>query len=78
MNNVLPIGAAFPRIFKLIKLKFGKPLDLDDLYNSPGDKETSREIVNKMMHSIRDLKSQLDQKMENSLKLAIGNQKHDV
>lgn len=60
MNKVLPIGAAIPRIFKSITIKFGKPLDLEDLYNQGGNKHTSMEIVNRIMNAIQNLKTDQD------------------
>ena len=32
MDQVLPIGASFPRIFKRIYIHFGKPVDLSEFH----------------------------------------------
>lgn len=56
MDQVLPIGATLPRIFKRISVHYGKPVDLSEFMRRPKNRETAILLMNKIMESIRALK----------------------
>ncbi len=58
MENVLPVGTAWPRIFRRIELNVGKPIDMSDLYAQASSKETSRLVIARVMEAIAELKAQ--------------------
>jgi 1-acyl-sn-glycerol-3-phosphate acyltransferase len=60
MDQVLPIGCCFPRIFKKITVIFGDPIPLDDLFCLPDGKETSQKIIDRVMDHIAVLKDELN------------------
>jgi len=53
MEQVLPIGAYFPRMFKRIYVSYGPSLDYSDFVNKPRSKETCQELVDEIMKQIR-------------------------
>ena len=60
MNQVLPVGSLIPRPFKKVKLTYGKPVDLEDLYLLPNSKETSQLMIDRIMVEINRLYDQLE------------------
>ncbi len=58
METVLPVGTAWPRIFRRIELNIGKPIDMSDLYAMPSSKETSKLVIARVMEAIAELKAQ--------------------
>lgn len=59
MDQLLPIGAIFPRIFKRIYVYYGEPLRLDDFYDKGKGKEVSQEIMNRVMDRIRAMRNEI-------------------
>lgn len=59
MNKVLPIGFVFPRLFKRIHVRYGRPLDLSQFYGSAKNKEIAHAIMDKVMTSIRTLHDEI-------------------
>jgi hypothetical protein len=55
MNEVLPIGAKWPRYFKRLHVYVGEPVQMDDLFLLPSSKETSKKVVGRVMDAIRAL-----------------------
>lgn len=53
MDDVLPVGALFPRIGKRVAVYFGKPLDYSDLIAGPRSREMAQAIVDRVMERIR-------------------------
>ncbi len=53
MQDVLPIGAVLPRLFKRIYVAYGEPLDYADLLNKPRSRETAQEVVDRAMDAVR-------------------------
>lgn len=53
MHRVLPVGAVLPRIGHRIHVRFGEPLEYDDLMDRPRDKETAQELVDRAMERLR-------------------------
>lgn len=59
MDKVLPVGAAWPRLFKKIRVIFGEPIDMSDLLDRPDGLETSQQIIDRVMEQIGRLKDEL-------------------
>ncbi len=58
MQDVLPIGSSWPRLFKRIYVSYGAPVDYSDLLEGDRSRETAQAIVDRAMDAIR---VQLDQ-----------------
>jgi len=58
METVLPVGTAWPRIFRRIEVNIGKPIDMSDLYALPASKETSKIVIERVMEAIAELKAE--------------------
>lgn len=58
MSEVLPIGAKWPRFFKRLHVYVGEPVNMDDLFELPSSKETSKKVVGRVMEAIRALEQQ--------------------
>src|SRR5216117_2959101 len=56
MRDVLPIGKAVPRVFKRIRVTYGKPVDYTEFLAGPRSRETAQALVDKVMGEIRGLK----------------------
>jgi len=54
MNEVLPIGASVPRVFKRVTIVFGKPVDYSDFLGQDRSKETAQKIVDRVMNVLRE------------------------
>ncbi len=54
MDELLPIGAWWPRMFKHIYVYYGEPLDYSDYLNMPRTKQTSQDLVDRAMDRVRD------------------------
>ncbi|MBI2569311.1 MAG: 1-acyl-sn-glycerol-3-phosphate acyltransferase [Candidatus Schekmanbacteria bacterium] len=59
MEEILPVGARFPRIGKRARIAFGAPIDLSEYYELPAGKDTSQLIVNRVMAEIAVLRGAL-------------------
>ena len=53
MNRVLPIGAKLPRLFKRLYVYYGEPIDYSDLIDQPRTRETSEQLVDRIMDALR-------------------------
>src|SRR5436190_1462267 len=53
MRDVLPIGKAVPRVFKRIRVTYGKPVDYTEFLAMPRSRETAQALVDKVMEAIR-------------------------
>ncbi len=60
MNQVLPIGSVVPRIFKRIRVSYGKPVDYSDLHEMPRSRETAQLLVDRVMDAIRQQQGLMD------------------
>jgi 1-acyl-sn-glycerol-3-phosphate acyltransferase len=60
MDKLLPIGSIFPRLFKRIYVKYGKPLDLSEFYHKEKSKEVAQAIMDRVMDSIRELRLEIE------------------
>ncbi len=56
MDQVLPVGARFPRFSRRITVRYGKPLDLSSFYGRKKSKETSQAVMDRVMDAIRALR----------------------
>jgi len=66
MDKVLPIGASFPRIFKKIYIRFGKPIDLSEFRDREKNRETAKLVMQKVMDNIRKLKEEIKAAQKNA------------
>ncbi len=53
MDELLPIGARFPRVGKRVTVYIGKPLDYSEFQDRPRSKETAQELVDRVMERLR-------------------------
>lgn len=53
MNDVLPVGERWPRLFRRIHVKYGPPVDYSEFLDRPRNRETAQAIVDKVMDTIR-------------------------
>ncbi len=53
MQHVLPIGKAIPRIGKRIYISYGKPVELDDLFDQERTRDTAQRVVDRVIEQIR-------------------------
>ncbi|XP_040375093.1 tafazzin isoform X2 [Rosa chinensis] len=65
MQDIMPIGASFPRIGKRVTVVIGDPIYFDDLLNNEGAKHLSRgklydAVSSRIGHRLRQLKVQVD------------------
>lgn len=60
MNNLLPVGKAWPRLFKRVAVNFGKPIDMSDLFDLPDGKEASQKIIDRVMEHIAAVRDELE------------------
>jgi 1-acyl-sn-glycerol-3-phosphate acyltransferase len=58
MESLLPVGNAWPHIFRRLEVNIGKPIDLSDLYAQPSSKETSKMVIARVMQAIAELKAE--------------------
>jgi 1-acyl-sn-glycerol-3-phosphate acyltransferase len=68
MDKVLPIGSILPRPFKKIFIYYGPPLDLSDFYTQQIRKKTVLAVIDKVMDSIKFLRSEIDRLTRLNLK----------
>ena len=61
MDQVLPIGTVRPRLFKQIRVIFGDPVPVEDLFELPDCKETSQKIIDRVMEHIAALRDELEE-----------------
>ncbi|TDI85753.1 MAG: 1-acyl-sn-glycerol-3-phosphate acyltransferase [Caldithrix sp.] len=61
INEVLPIGAMLPRMFKRVYVYYGQPMDLSEFYGRDKSKRVAVEIMNCVMEQIRHMKAELDE-----------------
>lgn len=60
MSEVLSVGAWVPRFGRTIRIRFGEPIDYDDLKEEPRTKETAQDLVDRTMAEIRRMKREID------------------
>ncbi|KAL6146558.1 hypothetical protein ACLB2K_057236 [Fragaria x ananassa] len=65
MQDIMPIGASFPRIGKTVTVVIGDPIYFDDLLNNEGAKHLSRgklydAVSSRIGHQLHQLKVQVD------------------
>lgn len=72
MNEILPIGARWPRFFRRLDIYIGTPVPLDDLLAQEDSLETSQAIVGRVMEHIAGLKAQCDSRAPSALEAAIA------
>ncbi|KAL6142590.1 hypothetical protein ACLB2K_060867 [Fragaria x ananassa] len=65
MQDIMPIGASFPRIGKTVTVVIGDPIYFDDLLNNEGAKHLSRgklydAVSSRIGHRLHQLKVQVD------------------
>ncbi len=53
MNEVLPIGHRFPRLFRRVYIYYGEPVDYSEFLDRPRTKETSQALIDRIMAIIR-------------------------
>jgi hypothetical protein len=53
MREVLPIGKAVPRVFKRIRVTYGKPVDYTEFLAMPRSRETAQALIDRVMGEIR-------------------------
>ena len=53
MRDVLPIGKAIPRVFKRIRVTYGKPVDYTEFLAMPRTRETAQALIDRVMAAIR-------------------------
>jgi len=58
MENLLPVGTVWPRIFRRLEVNIGKPIDMSDLNARPSSKETSVIVIERVMKAIAELKAE--------------------
>jgi len=61
MQDVLPIGAIFPRPFKRVWIYFDKPLDLSEFYKQGTSKQVAKAIMTHAMNRVRTMRSELEE-----------------
>jgi 1-acyl-sn-glycerol-3-phosphate acyltransferase len=59
MDELLPVGAVLPRLFKRVYIYYGKPLDLSEFYHRPKSREAAREIMTRVMDRIRTMRAEI-------------------
>jgi 1-acyl-sn-glycerol-3-phosphate acyltransferase len=59
MQDLLPIGRWVPRVFKRIYVSYGPPIEYDDLMSDEPSRDAARELVNRVMHSMRQQHAEL-------------------
>ena len=52
MDEILPVGHFFPRLFRTIFIYYGKPVDLSEFYDREHDRETAQACIEKVFVSI--------------------------
>ncbi len=60
MSEVLPIGQRWPRLFRRIDVYVGPAVDLGDLLDLPPGKETSQQVIDRVMAAIGQLRDQAE------------------
>lgn len=58
MDQVLPVGARFPRMFKRVSVRYGPPLDLSEFYDRKRSKEAAEAIMDRVMNTIRSMRAE--------------------
>ncbi|MDX1578907.1 MAG: lysophospholipid acyltransferase family protein [Gemmatimonadota bacterium] len=53
MDDVLPVGARFPRLGRRISVYFGRPMRFEEYADHEPSRETAQEIVDRVMERIR-------------------------
>ncbi len=66
MQDLLPIGSMWPRLFKRIYISYGAPVEYDDLLVEPRGRETAQAIVDRAMDSIRHQLSEIRERRSNA------------
>lgn len=53
MQDLLPIGAYVPRLFKRVYVSYGPPIDYSEFLDRPRTRETAQAVVDKVMAAVR-------------------------
>ena len=53
MNDVLPIGRRFPKLFQRVYVYYGKPIDYSEFLDLPRTKATSQALIEVVMQAVR-------------------------
>ena len=56
--EVMPAGAKFPNLFRKVRIRFGKPIDVTRYLDRPDDRMALRQIADELMYEIRLLSGQ--------------------
>ncbi len=59
MDELLPIGSVFPRIFKRIYVYYGKPLDLSVFCGREKNRDVAQAIMNQVMETIQRMHTEI-------------------
>ncbi len=54
MRDVLPVGSAFPRLFKRVYVVFGRPIEYSEFAARRRSKETAQQLVDKVIRVLRE------------------------
>ena len=53
MQDILPIGAKIPRVFKRLIISYGKPIDYSEFLDREPTREIAQELTDKVMDQVR-------------------------
>lgn len=59
-EQILPKGSIIPRLFKRVIINIGEPIDMEDLFDLPDNKDTSKLITKRIMDNLQMLKEQTE------------------
>lgn len=59
MDELLPVGAVLPRLFKRVYIYYGKPLDLSEYYGREKCRDVAQEIMHLVMERIRTMRAEI-------------------
>ena len=59
MDELLPVGAVLPRLFKRIYIYYDKPIDLSKNYSLEKSKDVAQEIMHLVMERIRTMRAEI-------------------
>jgi 1-acyl-sn-glycerol-3-phosphate acyltransferase len=57
-RDVMPPEAKFPKVFRPVVLRFGKPIEVERYADRANDRLVLRQIIDEVMYSIRELSGQ--------------------
>ena len=56
--EVMPADAKFPNLFRVVRIRFGRPVDVTRYLDRPDDRLALRQITDEVMYEIRSLSGQ--------------------